>query len=129
MRYWCIEGYGLDYSQLVNYINQDKLMSYLLTNGIETKIACEDVSIIELVEEYIMAQNSIIDFCYSTNTSYILISSILPWQMNHLDYQSINTMEAAQEYLWQYLQPIVNDNLLKKDFILMLDYINDVCIN
>lgn len=130
MKEWCILGYGLSIDQIADYIDRSKLIDFVCSDVIIDNTAeGVDMSNTELVNEYFMEKDSLVEFCYADNvTGYILISSIVPWQMQHQDYRLLTTMEKAKGYIWEQVSEILDGRLTEEDFYLMIDYIDDTVL-
>ena len=128
MREYGIQGYGISIDQVANYIDRKKLVDFLYGDEIDTVAEGVSASNTELVEQCLMEQDSIVEYCYADSTDvtgYILIYKVLPWEMYHKDYKDLTTEGKAKEYIWEHVKEFFDDRLVKEDFMYMCDYIDD----
>ena len=121
MREYGIRGFGVCFDKVANYFDRKKAVEWLLLKEEE----CDGRSNAEIMEEILQLQDSVIEFAWTDETSYILIYEILPWQMSHKDWKGLETEQLAKEYMWDKLHEFFDDRLIQEDFYYMLDIVDD----
>ena len=125
MRSYGIRGYGVCFDRIANYFDREKALKCLAEEFGETEIEDDGRSSQEILEEILQVQNSVVEFIWAEDTSYILIYECLPWQMNHSDYKLLENELCAKQYIWDNIHEFFDDRLTQEDLFWNIDMIDD----
>ena len=131
MREYGIRGFGICFDDVSNYFDREKAIKWLAENYDSTilynKIEDEHERMnSQIMEDILHVQNSVIDFAWADETSYVLIYELLPWQMiYHPDYKILVDEQSAKEYMWENLHEFFDERLTREDFFYKLNIVDD----
>ena len=122
-------GYGIKYSLLAKFVDRQKLG--VLTgwelnedNGDEEYIYRDNA---DLIDEYLNNEDNITEYSKIDDTEgYIMIWSVMPFEMKCEDYKQIDTLEKTQEYIWNCIKGFLINNVEKEDIYKIMNYVDDI---
>ena len=127
MREYGIRGFGLCFDDVSNYFNRKRAIEWLAEHygDIVEEEECDGRMNSQIMEEILLAQDSVIEFAWAEERCYVLIYELLPWQTYHQDYKLLVDEQSAKEYMWDKLHEFFDERLTQEDFFYKIDIVDD----
>ena len=129
MRYYGIEGYGINCTRLIDSIDKDKLVAFLKEQNVYREGADSIVDYVyddyDSVAEVFSNAGSpkiTLDYCDNECNSYLYIPALLPWHIRRTEMDM--TPEDVEDAILECVSKLTN--LSPDEIISRIEYIDDV---